>query len=302
MVSSEPHDAIASWRHGVKGLSAPDDSAAKTIADVKRELEAMIASGVMPVAEPVVKTPEAVLIPAVLEDLAEASEEALEEDDYEGLGSRSSEADDEGEGDEEAGAPAAKKRRPGRPRTRPKLASPSAVIWVELKLLYETSGYTQRQLADYAKAKGYRLSQSGISRHAIQSNWVKNSKVEEIEQDIKSRIIGNVGDTIAKMHELHVETAKILQNEAMMHIKVVNERRKIDPNSLITPSALGTLAEVFMKAQNMHARALGFDYYTGKTFKEKNQDESGEIQRMKIGVLTPEDEARVRRASELDDD
>lgn len=208
----------------------------------------------------------------------------------------------------EAATPSSPVAEPATPPKKAKTRRRSVItsnIWEELRALYEGGNYSQRHLMDYAAAKGIRISQSAISRRAMQEGWVKNSKIEELRAELQNRAKEIFGETIAKMLGQHASGARMIAAEVFLHFKVAAENRKLPGGAsyVIPPSQLSLLTETLNKAQQMEARALGFDFRTGKTVREANaEDSQPEVAELKVRVYTPQEEEEIQRRVEAGDD
>lgn len=170
-------------------------------------------------------------------------------------------------------------------------------FWEELRGLYEQGGYSQRDLINYARLRGFRVSQSTISRKAMEESWIKGTTREEIQRKVEEALREKIGEELGKMLKRHRELANAAQFEVIKHFERANEVRKIDPKHVIPAALLRQLISGLHEAIDLEARALGFDYRSGRPF-SLSDDDSVTPAKMEIKVMTPEDEAEVRRRAE----
>lgn len=193
-----------------------------------------------------------------------------------------------------------------RPKAKTKTAKRGVMtdeMWVQLRAFYESGDYTQRHLVDFAKARGVAVSQSAISKRAVEEGWVKGRLKEELRQEIVDEIHGSLGETVKKMLEGHAAIGAGLVQEISMHIVKASRMRKTDPDYAIPALPLVQLVAAAEKATIIHARAVGFDYRAGSTFKTQNhndEDDDGLVD-LQVQVMSPAQEESVRRQAEEGD-
>lgn len=206
------------------------------------------------------------------------------------------EAEDEGGGAAEE-TPATGASASGRKR-RLKLIKPNAKIWDEIKRMYELGTYSQKQLAAYAKAQGYRLSQSSVSRRALQEEWMTVAMRERIAKEEKEKALEDLGDDLTAMLARHRQLAQVVTYEVNLIIKKNAKARETDPTFTMPPQAIATLAETIGKLTKIEARAAGFNYDTGTTFAAVTKSKETQQQTMSVEVMTPEQAEAVRKDAE----
>lgn len=185
-------------------------------------------------------------------------------------------------------------------------------FWTELRAFYEGGSYTQRQLADYARTRGIVLSQPSIARRAMEEGWVKGKAKKEIEQAVLQELRERVGDTLGKMLERHAEGARVAQSEIYAHFRAVQAKRAAAVKAtgiasagdeiVIGAALLRQLVSGLHEAEVMEAKALGFNYKTGKPFAADMGDDEQQPTRLTVRSLTAEEEEEIRRNAEKDDD
>lgn len=182
-----------------------------------------------------------------------------------------------------------------------KNSAPEA-FWIEIRAMYETGNYTQRDLEAYAKSRGYSISQSRISSRAVRENWVKGAIREEIEKAVTEKVRDKIGAAIVDMLEMHVKQSQAIQMEAMVHFQKAQEERKKDKTYTMAPNTLATLTASIDRSQVMNARALGWDYKEGKPFRpEDDEDEQKRVPDLRVRRMSEVEEEKLRGATEDDD-
>ena len=185
-----------------------------------------------------------------------------------------------------------------RPKLRTRGAKISEELWAALREMYESGNYTQRDLVNFVKAKGLRISQATIGRRAINEGWVRGSRIKELREELRREILQNVGDSVTKMLEGHMAHARMVQAEALMHFKRAAKNREVDPNYTMAPAALSTLTGVLRSAHEMESRAIGFDYDKGRPYQSAEKDADNQPKVMQIQVMSEEEERAVQEEAE----
>lgn len=181
---------------------------------------------------------------------------------------------------------------------RPKRKKIPDELWEEMKVQYETGSYSQRALVNYAKAKGYSITQSAISAHAINNNWVKGAIRDEIRDRIMEDVRKKIGNEIADMLDLHTKQARLIQSEAMRYFVHAESMRAnpATPDYKMPVNQIATIAATLDRAQDMHARAMGWNYKEGRPFKHEDDDDAeSAIEKLHVRMMTPDEEAEIRR-------
>lgn len=155
-------------------------------------------------------------------------------------------------------------------------------IWEELRKLYETGDYSQDQLAAYMKARGYPVSQARISQRVTADNWIKGAELERLRKEEYDKIADRFGESTRKMLEQHAQTGKMIQLHVVQHFHAANEKRKTDPGHVIPAVILRMLSATAKEAQEIEARAVGWDYRTGRLFAYSGEQEAVEQQAPKM--------------------
>lgn len=171
-------------------------------------------------------------------------------------------------------------------------------FWAELRELYESGDYSQRDLVAFAKARGINVSQSLIARKAQDQDWVKGTRLKQLKEQIRAEIAAEVGDQYRQMLEQHQQQARLLEAEVLAHFKEIQERRKIDPHAVIPAGTLNQLSVALDRANLMRARAIGFDYRSGEPFKSGEKDDENKLDTLRLEVMSEEEERRVRERVE----
>jgi hypothetical protein len=191
--------------------------------------------------------------------------------------------------------------KPGRKKAKRKVPPrmPEA-LWIELRVLYESGTYSQKALADWAKAKGFSITQPAISMRVVREGWVKGDIREKMTEEIRKNLEGGIVDKIRKMLETHAGQGQIGQMEIMLHFKQAAENRKSNPDFKIPAAQVATLLQALKMAEDMEARARGWSYKEGKPFRLDDDDESQDLPELTVRVLTDEEEAAMRERAEDD--
>ena len=199
--------------------------------------------------------------------------------------------------------PATKRKKPKskfRTLRKGRAVGPTPSIWEELRTQYEGGEYSQRELSNYAKAKGFTVSQSRIAMMAIENSWVKGAIRENIRETVLEELKEKMVVEIRSMLERHSVAASVSQAEALAHFRHAAEMRKVDPTFKIPPSQLSTLTQTLRDAQFMEARAKGWNYKEGKPFEVDSELGKQELPSMTIKVMTVEEEEILRSGGDLD--
>lgn len=175
-------------------------------------------------------------------------------------------------------------------------------FWAELKALYESASYSQRDLVNYAKGRGIVISQAAISRRAVDDGWVKGHKAAEIRAQVLDEVKGSLGEHLRKMLDRHHQQAMSLEMEHIQHLRVAEQNRRSDPNYVIPAALLRQLTASFAQAQELSARSLGWDYRSGKPFKSDDADGTENLESFDINIMTAEQAAAHQDSLDKDDD
>lgn len=190
------------------------------------------------------------------------------------------------------------------PKTKPKTKKATEVpedVWIELQAQYESGTYSQRDIANLAKSKGYTISQSTISRRIIEGNWVKGSVREEITKRVIEKHVDVIGQRLSDMLENHRKLSVALISECVVHLAKAKKRRESDPEYSIAPAALATLTTTMERAMAMEAKAVGWNYREGRPFTpDDNEDEESQVESMRVEVMTQEDVEAIQKAHEAE--
>lgn len=238
--------------------------------------------------------------PAVAPYEEDDLDELLEADDAEEPDEGDDDADD---GDEAAAAPAPKSRPKLKTKGKKPVGRKSALtdeFWEELKALYEGAGYSQRDVVNYARTRGVVISQAAICRRATDHGWVKGSKKAEIREAVFDEIREQVGEGFRKMLEQHANQSLTLEMEILQHFRSAQETRKVDPDYKIPAVTLNQLGATLRGAQEMRARAMGFNYREGRPFKVEDENEEG-LTELKVRVLSDDEHSDLKKKGEEPD-
>lgn len=173
-------------------------------------------------------------------------------------------------------------------------------LWIELRVLYESGTYSQKALADWAKAKGYSITQPAISMRVVREGWVKGDIREKMTDEIRKKLEGGIVDRIRKMLETHAGQGQIGQLEVMRHFKRAAEIRKANPDYEIPAAQIATLLQALKMAEDMEARARGWSYKEGKPFRLDDDEESTDLPELTVRVLNEQEEDALRKRAEDD--
>lgn len=188
----------------------------------------------------------------------------------------------------------AKTTKPKQPGKRGRKSPATQEMWIELRTLYETGDYSQRQLVAYAKARGVNISQTAIQRRISNEGWVKGSRLAEVREDILAEIQKGIGQTFTEFLELQAKKANLLDKEAILHFQRASEIRNKDPDYVIPAVTLRILGNVMDIAAQLKGRAIGFDLYRGKPYKSENVEESELLTKLQIEAFTELEEQQIR--------
>jgi hypothetical protein len=164
-------------------------------------------------------------------------------------------------------------------------------IWADVRKLYETENYSQRDLVAYMAARGWKVAQSKIAQVAIDERWVKGAILEQLRADVHTEIAERFGDDVRRFLSTAAGQARLLAREAIAILAKANEARKIDPMHTMNPITLRTLSSVLKETQEMEARAIGFDIDRGRPM-AWSPDEANKVEK------EPEGQIVVRQFSE----
>lgn len=167
-------------------------------------------------------------------------------------------------------------------------------FWAEIRALYESGDYSQRQLSNFAKTRGVIVSQSAIARRAMNENWMKAGARAEIEKKAFRQVHDALGNAVRDMLDRHTKMARAFQSEAMIHFVNAQELRKTNPQYAIPAQQLNVLNATVDRAQLMEARSIGFDLETGKNVGSEQEKDADQVPEMRVRVMTEEDEQNVR--------
>lgn len=151
-----------------------------------------------------------------------------------------------------------------------------ASLWDELRELWEGGDYQQRELADYAKSRGYPISQSRISDYGTTHGWVKNSRLKELRDEAASAVADRMGVELRDMLGRHSRYAKAMQEIALRHVGLAADQMRKDPSYKMPPNIMRSVLGTLRDAAEMEARAMGFDYNTGRPFAFDKNNPAGE--------------------------
>jgi hypothetical protein len=196
------------------------------------------------------------------------------------------------------GTPAAAPVAPPKAKTKGKRAKMPSEMWSEIRTLYESGTYTQKDLVNFCKGRGFRITQPAISRRCMDEGWVRGKEREKLKAEIYAAIAIEKGEAVIKMLNLHRRQAQMLSAEALFHFQKVTELRKLDPQHVIPAQQLATLTVIFKEAQNMESRALGFNYKEGRPFKTDDEEAAEKPTILEIREMSPEQAAEIREAAE----
>jgi len=171
-------------------------------------------------------------------------------------------------------------------------------VWEEIKLMYETGNYTQRQLAEHAKSKGFSCYQTNIARRAEKYNWVKGSLRDEIREEVLKEYKQTMGGQLVDMLLQHTSVARMMQAEVLRHFQKLAEDRKVDKNRVLSANQLATLVNTAKTLQDMEARSFGWNYKEGKPYSGDNEDVVEELPVLRVEVMTEEEEQEIREQGE----
>lgn len=171
-------------------------------------------------------------------------------------------------------------------------------FWQELRGLYESGDYSQRELATYAAARGINLSQSLVASKACNQGWVKGSRAQDIRDEVHKQLKDQVGAGISKMLETHRGQSLALQAEGMHHLRFAAEQRKTDPAYLIPAALYRQIVSALNESQVMEARAMGFDIRSGRPFQGPENEARETPQELTVKVMTADDARRIQEQME----
>ncbi|OUR77761.1 hypothetical protein A9Q83_09590 [Alphaproteobacteria bacterium 46_93_T64] len=167
-------------------------------------------------------------------------------------------------------------------------------VWEEIRLMYETGNYTQRQLAKYVTAKGFSCYQGNIARRADKYNWIKGSLRDEIRAEVLKEYKQTMGEQLVDMLLQHTSVARMMQAEVLRHFHKLADERKIDKNRVLPPNQLATLVTTAKTLQDMEARSFGWNYKEGKPYSGADDDVAEELPVLTVRVMTEEEEQEIR--------
>lgn len=167
-------------------------------------------------------------------------------------------------------------------------------IWEEIRVMYETGNYTQRELAEYARSQGFSCYQPNIARRADNQNWVKGSLRDEIREEARKEIRQVMGEQLVDMLQQHLGVARMMQVEVIQHIKKLADERKTDKSRVLPVNQLATLATTLKTLQDLEARSLGWNYKDGRPFGVDDDDAEEELPVLTVRVMTEEEEQEIR--------
>ena len=196
------------------------------------------------------------------------------------------------------GTPAAPASASPKAKTKGKRTRMAPEIWIELRALYESGTYTQKDLVNFCKGRGFRVTQPAISRRCMDEGWVRGKEREKMLAEIYTKIAAEKGEAVIKMLNLHRRQAQMVTAEALFHFQKVTELRKADPNHTMPVQQLATLSVILKEAHNMESRALGFNYKEGRPFKSDDEEAAEKPTVLEIREMTPEQAAQIREAAE----
>jgi hypothetical protein len=187
---------------------------------------------------------------------------------------------------------------PPKAKIKHRRAKISIEMWAEIRTLYESGTYTQKDLVNFCKGRGFSITQPAISRRCMDEGWVRGKERDRLLAEVYAKIANEKGEAVIKMLNLHRRQAQMLSAEALYHFQRVTELRKLDPNHVMPVVALATLTQIFKETQNMESRALGFNYKEGRPFKTDDEEAAEKPTVLEIREMSPEMAAQIREAAE----
>src|SRR5262249_54029522 len=77
---------------------------------------------------------------------------------------------------------------PPKAKSKRKRARISPEMWIEIRALYESGTYSQRDLVNFCKGRGFRVTQPAISRRCMDEGWVRGKEREKMLAEIYAKI------------------------------------------------------------------------------------------------------------------
>lgn len=170
----------------------------------------------------------------------------------------------------------------------------SEELWAELKGLYESGTYSFRQLVDYTKSRGFVVSAQTIQRRSAVEGWIKGSVVEEIRESIVKESKEKIGKAILDMLALHKQQSNALMAEAMRTLANAEKKRTKADDYVLPAATLVSITNVLGKAQEMQARALGWDLKEGKPLGKDDNKPTEDTTVLAVEVMSDQEEADLK--------
>ena len=104
---------------------------------------------------------------------------------------------------------------------------------------------------------------------------------------------------ITTMLDQHQNESAALRAEVLLHLGAAAKARQNNPAHVIPPTQLATITQTLKTAQEMQARALGFNYRDGKPFRDEDEDDQeNRPTELVVRRMTEDEEAALRAAGD----
>lgn len=173
-------------------------------------------------------------------------------------------------------------------------------LWAEVKRLFASEKDGGQDLVAFLARRGHAVTQAQIDRKAKAEGWISGARVREIRQAAEAALAERLCEEVRGRLSTWEGQARLIAREANLILRFTQQQRTTDPSRSMNAKTLRTVATTLSLAQEMEARAIGFDIFRGLPFSHIEPDvtETPQQNTVIIREYTEDEIEKVRRDAE----